>query len=112
MRLANLRKLSALDGIEHMTGLETLEIQGSRSFTSIAPLAGLKDLEVLNISGNGDIETLAPLVGLTKLRKLFFYESTNIVDGDLTPIIAKNLIGVAFQNRRHYSHKAEEFAGS
>jgi hypothetical protein len=39
-----------------------------------------------------------------------FYESTNIVDGDLSPLTRqKNLSSVSFQDRRHYSHKRLEF---
>ncbi len=39
-----------------------------------------------------------------------FYESTNIIDGDLKPITKLNKLNkVSFQNRKHYTHNREAF---
>ncbi len=47
----------------------------------------------------------------TKLSEVVFYESTNIRDGDLSPLMKHRLSSVSFQNRRHYSHRREQFPG-
>jgi hypothetical protein len=62
---------------------------------------------LLNI---GNIETIKGIENLKDLNDFIFYESTNILDGDLYPITKlENLKKIAFQNRRHYSHKREDF---
>jgi hypothetical protein len=39
-----------------------------------------------------------------------FYDSTNILDGDLAPVQRHNgLSRISFQNRKHYSHRREQF---
>jgi hypothetical protein len=61
------------------------------------------------VNNCGDIETLKPLSRLTSLEWVTFSESTNIVDGDLSSLFQMRLSRIAFQNRRHYSHKREAF---
>ena len=111
LRLANLKRLSSLDGIECLSNLEELEIHTCRGISSISPVGYLKHLRKLHLNNDGNIDSLKPLVELNKLESILFYESTNIIDGDLTPLLNKQLSQVSFQNRRHYSHKREEFAG-
>lgn len=110
LRLGNLRLLPSLEGLERLHNLKYLEVQSCRSIRSLEPLSNLENLEILNISNNKELDSLSPLKGLPNLHTVLFYESTNIVDGDLNPIfLNKNVSLVAFQNRRHYSHKREEF---
>lgn len=112
LRLAGLKLLSSLDGLEHLHRLEKFEMQLCKSVHSLAPLGSLKNLVDVNISNNGKLDSLSPLGALPKLRSVLFYESTDIVDGDLRPIFDNPGISkVSFQNRRHYSHKREQFAG-
>lgn len=112
LRLAGLKSLSSLDGLEHLHRLEQFEMQLCKSVHSLAPLGSLKNLVDVNISNNGKLDSLTPLGALPKLRSVLFYESTDIVDGDLRPIFDNPGISkISFQNRRHYSHKREQFAG-
>lgn len=110
LRLANLKKLRSLSGIECLTKLEELEVHTCRKITSIKEVASLINLRKLHLNNNGDIASLKPINAIDHLESVIFYESTNIVDGDLSPLVLQaNLSHVSFKNRRHYSHKREEF---
>ena len=110
LRLANLQALNSLAGIEGLTQLEELRIQTCRKIGAIAELVALQSLNYLQLDNIDSIDSLKPLEGLCGLRSVVFTESTNIRDGDLTPL-ARNttLERIAFQNRRHYSHRREDF---
>lgn len=110
LRLGRLVCLASLEGIEGLSNLEELEIQTCRRIHSINAIAALSQLQKLYINDCGDIESLTPVMNLTQLREVLFYESTNIVDGNLIPLIQlPNLSRVSFKNRRHYSHRREDF---
>lgn len=110
LRLANLRRISSLAGIETLNQLEELEIHTCRGFSSIKELRPLTNLRTLSLSNNGNIESFRPLERLARLESLVFYESTNVLDGDLSPVWnLRKLSNVSFQNRRHYSHRREDF---
>lgn len=113
LRLANLRKLSSLEGIEGLTNLEELEIHTCRSIGTIEAIASLTKLRTLDINNDGAIASLKPLEKLGLLERVTFYESTNILDGDLSPLEAqKHLSRVAFKNRSHYSTTSQEVRGA
>lgn len=110
LRIGVLRSLKSLDGLEALSQLKSFTMTSCRSVTTLAPLYDLKSLIEINVSNNGELDTIKPLAALPNLRSLLFYEKTNIVDGDLQAIFENPVISkIAFQNRRHYSHKCEEF---
>jgi len=110
LRLGGLRRLTSLAGIEGLANLEQLTIDTCRAITSIAEVEHLARLKKLHLNNDGNIASLKPLEKLTALESVLFYESTNITDGDLSPLMRlKHLVRVSFQNRRHYSHKREDF---
>ncbi len=111
LRLGNLRRLTSLAGIEGLTALEELDMEACRKIGSIDEVGSLPRLKKLFPSNDGAIETLAPLEKLGQLERVTFVESTNILDGDLSPLLRqKYLSRVSFQNRRHYSHRREDLA--
>lgn len=113
LRLGNLRRLTSLTGIEALTDLEELRIDTCPAISSIDEVASLIHLRKLFIDNSGQIESLKPLRELDHLESVGFVESTNILDGDLSPLILKkNLSRVSFQNRRHYSHRREDFGSA
>lgn len=57
----------------------------------------------MKIDNCGDIESLKPIQHLKKLKELSFAESTNILDGDLSP--CKGIKSVGFMERKHYTLK-------
>lgn len=105
-----LRSLSSLEGIQSLTRLEELRIETCRKIDQIDEVRDLKNLRRLTIANCGDIASLRPIDGLSELDRLYFYESTNILDGDLSSLTRlKKLSDVRFMNRKHYSQKREEF---
>lgn len=112
LRLANLRQLASLAGIEQLTALEELNIDTCRRIGSIDQVRSLSILRRLHFGNSGKIESLKPLEKLSRLEWVSFAESTNIEDGDLSPLTQKNLSRVSFQNRRHYSHRREDFGAA
>jgi Leucine-rich repeat (LRR) protein len=109
LRLANLRCLGSLTGLERLTALEELEIDTCRKIQTIDEIGCLSKLRKLQLDNCGDIESLKPLAKLTELELVGFVESTNILDGDLSPLLKqKKLSRVAFRDRKHYSHRWEE----
>ncbi len=113
LRLANLKRLTSISGIEGLVNLEKLEIHTCPGITSIAGIEHLSRLRQLHLNNDGAIASLKPLEELTALESVLFYESTNIVDGDLSPLTRqKKLTRVSFQNRRHYSHRLQDFGGA
>jgi len=110
LRLGDLRRLTSLTGIEGLANLEELEIDTCRRIQSIKEVGSLSRLKRLGLNNVHDIDSLAPLASLQNLQSLGFVESTNVLDGDLTPLLhLKSLTRLSFQNRRHYSHRREEF---
>jgi len=113
LRLANLRRLTSLAGIEELAALEELNIDTCRAIGSIGEVGSLSRLRKLHVSNANEIESLKPLEKLSGLEWVTFVESTNIRDGDLSPLLRqKNLSRVSFQNRRHYSHRREDFGAA
>lgn len=103
------RRLTGLDGLQALTDLVQLEVTDSRRIKDISPLANLHKLEELHLNNDGEIETLKPIAGLKHLRVVLFYESTNILDGDLSVLKGlPKLENVALMERRHYSHKRRD----
>lgn len=110
LRLGGLKRVTSLAGIDDLRNLEELDIDTCRGIRSIDEVRRLSRLRKLFINNVGDIESLKPLDNLDGLEWVLFEESTNIVDGDLSPLLRQNnLSRVNFRNRRHYSHRLEEF---
>ncbi len=108
--LYHLKKLRSLHGIEHLQLLTELDIDTCKGITSVAEVAVLKNLKNFTIANCGDIESLHPVADLQKLESVYFYESTNIIDGDLWPLKRlSHLQDIRYMNRKHYTHKREEF---
>lgn len=61
--------IKSLDGIQYLTGLQTLDCSNNDNISSLKPLSGLINLESINC-GNTMVTSLAPLMYLKKLRKL------------------------------------------
>lgn len=133
LRLSDARRLQSLDGLDRFTSIEdirllaltNLEDLGALSTVAVTldeleldtckrigtldwftPLIHLRVLSILNC---GKVPSLKPIEGLLELQVFLFYESTNVLDGDLTPLLRlPNLKDTSFQDRRHYSHRRDE----
>lgn len=110
LSLANLKYLTSLNGVGKLIQLDELEIQKCKGISSISEIFKLSELKRLLLLDLGQIDSFDGIENLTKLTTLLFYESTNIVDGELSSLFKLGkLTKISFQNRRHYSHKREDF---
>ncbi|HXH77107.1 hypothetical protein [Nocardioides sp.] len=105
--LAN--KLHDVSALRRLANLESLDLEGCRKLSTIDDLIECVELRQLNLCECGNLASLAPLRGLTALELLHIYGSTNITDGDLTPIAAlPRLKELRMMSRRHYNPKVDE----
>jgi Leucine-rich repeat (LRR) protein len=110
--LHGIKKLRTLEGIEKLTQLEELEINECNALATVDELVSLTHLRRLQLNDDGKLASLAPLRAAQRLEEVLFYGSTCIVDGDLSPLASlRHLRNISFQNRKHYSHRRESFAG-
>ena len=108
--LYNCQQLLSLEGIENLKHLSTLQIDTCKKINDVKPVGTSKKLKNFYLDNCGKIQTLQPLKNCKELKKVFFIDSTNVEDGDLAFLFSlPNLGKVAFANRRHYSHKREDF---
>jgi hypothetical protein len=101
-------KLQSDDAISTIKDtLEWLHISMSKKITLSSEILSLKELKVLCLNDCGSIESLKFLEHFPNLLD-FRFVNTNIIDGDLTPILKHpSLINAGFTNKRNYSHKFE-----
>jgi Leucine-rich repeat (LRR) protein len=76
--------ISSIQGLQHFTGLKTLNL-ANNDITSIYPLQSLKALEELWLRANKKVTELQPLTGLTKLKRLYL---ASVAATDLSPLQA------------------------
>lgn len=108
--LAGLKDISALSALGGGI-LEWLEFGNCPKITNHDEVRVIRSLKRLAFNHCGEIPSLTFLNELTALES-FSFVGTNIIDGDLTPCLRLKFAG--FLNKRHYSHRSEEFppAGS
>ena len=134
LRIANTRRLVSLHGIEALGGLRVLslrddqvvfdigslaemdhslteiELQVCRKITDISALARHTELRRIMLIDCGHIASLAPLADLPLLEEFWFYGTTVIDDGDMTPLLRMPALQrVSFgYHRKTYSHSTED----
>jgi protein phosphatase 1 regulatory subunit 7 len=131
LKLLNLvsGSIERLDGIERLGALREAEFDYLRQLRSVAAIGGC-GIEILHIEASTKIEDFGSLASCPKLRLFryancgslpslsvldnfkaledFRFVNTNILDGDLTPLL--KLKSTAFLNKRHYSHTDKQIA--
>lgn len=104
LTFANLKKVTSIKGIQNLDRLEILEIENCKRIEEIEDIFELKKLISLHLLNMGNLKSISGISGLSLLINFIFYESTNILDGDLSELLKlNNLEKVSFQNRKHYS---------
>lgn len=123
-------RVTSLKGIGHLTKLQELELNYSRSLSDISELVSIKNnikrleiesckkiadyqpveklssLEQLALNSSSDLKTISFIKELKNLKEFVFW-NTNVLDGDLSPL--KNIEEVHFNDKKHYSHKLSDF---
>ena len=109
LRELTLFKASHLDDISALKNvkdtLKILEFDSCKRIGNYETLSEMKALNRLIIVNSAPIQSLSFVYALANLEFLSFV-GTNLVDGDLSPVIGLNYVG--FENKQHYSHRFEE----
>lgn len=89
--------------------ISELHLDTCKKIPTFGDVSLVKNVRVLSLANSGDFPSLAPLAGMPKLQELYLYESTRIVDGDLSPLLTlPQLQRLSIANRRHYSPQVSE----
>ncbi len=112
LKRLELHRCSKLESIETICNLkshiEYIHINMSKNIYDHSKIKCCENLNTLCFNACG---TIADLDFLKKLKKLkdFRFVKTNILSGDLTPIIEHpSIVTTGFTNKRHYSHNDTE----
>ena len=133
LRIDNSRHLRRLEGVEAVPTLMVLSLRDDRALedvgalalmdhslteyelnvcrkvSDISALASHRDLRRVMLIDCGRIASIKPLANLPVLEEFWFYGTTVIEDGDMTPLLRMPALKrVSFAPRRHYSHRTED----
>jgi hypothetical protein len=102
-------KLEDDSGISQLADrLEFLHINNSKKFVPSEELFSLRNLRVLSLNSCGSLENLSFLKHFPNLIDFRFVD-TNVIDGDLSPIIEHPSIrSVGYLNKRHFNISEEK----
>lgn len=111
--LTSCNYLEDIKKIEYIQSLYTLRLDNCKNLKSFEPIGDLKKLKSLSFNDVGNLPSLNFLEGLNNLEEIFFTGNTKIEDGNLNVLNNLlqngNLKKVIFKNRKHYSHRVEDF---
>ena len=102
--------MSKLKNIENLGCLEktlqTLEFESCKKIINHESVISLNNLDTLKFVNCGEIDTIKFIDKMPNLKS-FIFLGTTVIDGDMSP--CARLEYVAFSNKKHYSHKVENF---
>ncbi|PGZ90450.1 leucine-rich repeat protein [Bacillus sp. AFS029533] len=106
LQLYYLRTLTDISDIDEVNNLGKLELENCKNIEDFSVIKNLNNLYQLDLFKCGDMENINFIKNLSNLRNLAFY-GTKVNDGDLS--LCMNVKNVHFDNKKHYSHKSNEF---
>jgi len=110
LSLINLSKITDGSCLSNLANLDQITLHRCKKINNISFLLSMKSVQKIHIIDMGSIDSINGIEKLANLREFLFYESTNIIDGNIRGLMQLPLLEkVAFQNRSHYSHKREDF---
>lgn len=104
-----------ISGINKLKKLKILSMCNynpkSKDLSDISTLNSIEELDIVkstinSLKGCGEMESIEFIDKMPNLKSFIFIK-TNVINGDLNP--CKRLEYVAFDNKRHYSHKMSDF---
>ena len=101
---SKLEKIAALQSISNH--LEEIQIERCKKIKDYEILGKVKFLKKIILSESGEIKSLAFVKKLSRLELISFW-GTNVLDGDIKYCEGINSVG--FDNKRHYTHKSDQF---
>lgn len=114
-RLSNLRKLEifsaakleSIEALKVLSGsLEEIELEKCKKINDYEILKEVKSLKKIILLESGEMKSLAFVKELPHLEFISFWD-TNVLDGNIKYCEGINYVG--FDNKRHYTHKSEQF---
>jgi len=114
-RFSNLKKLemfsaSKLETIAALQALsnsiEEIQVEQCKKINDYETLGKVKSLKKIILSESGEIKSLAFVKELPRLEFISFW-GTNVLDGNIKYCEGINYVG--FDNKKHYTHKSEQF---
>lgn len=100
-------RLESLAGLTSYPNLATLRRDGVRlpdDLAALATLSGLRRLSLIDCGPISDVHWLTDL----RIQEIFIYGSTNILDGDLSPLDSSDLTTAAIRPREHYNRTEQQ----
>jgi internalin A len=98
----------ALEELVLPASLRVLAVESCKKLTSLDAVSGLS-LSRLKVANCGDIESLAPLRGMSSLEEFLAWESTRVLDGDLSVLLdLPRLRLIGMQDRTSYTPRVKE----
>lgn len=92
--------------MEPLSNLRRLDVDCCPHIADLSPLQELKNLEQLGTYRCRTINSLTPLKQLNKLGIIYIMGGTDILDGDMNPLVGRK--DVAVTTRKHYTHTRAE----
>lgn len=105
-----LKSLNDIEDIKFLPyNLSALKIENCKAIDNFDAIGHLKVLKELIVLDCGEIPSINFVRGLSQLNTLVF-AGTNILDGDLSP--CKEIDYVYFTEKKHYSHRLNDFTSN
>lgn len=89
-----------------LSSLEEIQVELCKKITDFETLGKVKSLKKIILSESGEIKSLAFVKDLPELEFISFW-GTNVLDGNIKYCEGINYVG--FDNKKHYTHKLEQF---
>lgn len=110
LSLVACNSMQSLAGLENARDLVSLTIEQAKSLSDLTSLSHLSKLRALFLKECPSIDSISPLKNLPSLETVGLMQTTNVKDGDLSPLLTlPSLRNASFLNREHYSNRNEEF---
>lgn len=100
-------KLETIAALQVLSSsLEEIQVEQSKKINDFETLGKVKSLKKIILSESGEIKSLAFVRDLPQLEFISFW-GTNVLDGSIKYCEGINFVG--FDNKKHYTHKSEQF---
>lgn len=100
-------KLESIAALQELSNsLEEFQVEQCKKINNYEILGKIKSLRKIILSESGEVKSLAFVKELPHLEFISFW-GTNVLDGNIKYCEGINYVG--FDNKKHYTHKSEQF---
>jgi Leucine-rich repeat (LRR) protein len=111
--LAVINFLESLAGLEGCSLLRVFVVEKAKMLRDIVALGSLGELRTVGFADCPSLTSIRCLEGLPNLQAVNLLNTTNVADGDLSPLLSlPSLKNASIRDRRHYSHQNAELPKS